>query len=198
MTIGSSNAQELKRAWKADLSRYEELRKKSTEAEKSTDVGHSPSPPQLEFWTTIADFHPEYAELGAASRRLIEQEERAGYARDENVAIGVGWAASGPTADLDLAFNKGNSEIAFGRLLECVTPALRADTVFNEYRGRYRALYHLTFSQVDELNGWVYRELFGYDPDDPWAGLANLDSLTALPKDRGVSLTREKRAAVER
>jgi hypothetical protein len=39
---------------------------------------------------------------------------------------------------------------------------------------------------VDILNDFVYTEIFHYDPHDPWIGLAQLDRLAALPKDRGL------------
>jgi hypothetical protein len=66
---------------------------------------------------------------------------------------------------------------------------LKADTAYNEYCGRFVALQWLDDNPkepIEELNRHVYTRIFGYNPDDPWAGLARLDSLTALPKDRGL------------
>ena len=34
---------------------------------------------------------------------------------------------------------------------------------------------------LEEINGRVYRDLFGTPPEDPWLGLAPNDGYTALP-----------------
>ena len=157
-------------------------------------------PQQLpNFWEVAAKFHPEYAELSAASRRLIRQEAKIGEIREREKLR--------PSPGLDFAFSKGGDERAVATLLACVEPALQADTIYNEYRGRYFALRRLSGLRsnpnlpspfdddgwpvaqppsLEVVNDFVYSEIFHYDPDDPWIGLARLDSLTALPKDRGL------------
>jgi hypothetical protein len=177
---------ELRRAWQADCEKYAELPTHPAKQVPS-EVGYAPSAPR-DFWSTIADFHPEYAELGQASRELMEHEAVVGYyapidSPEHRVA-----RKHGDRVIPVLAWVKGGDEAILGTLLNCVTPSLQADTLYNEYCGRFIALELLADSpreSAEELNQWIYRHVFGYDPDDPWAGLSRLESLTALP-NRGL------------
>lgn len=188
---------DLKKAWKADIAKYEVWRRQQDQSDPSSEVvGHVPQQP-LTFWEVAARFHPEYSELSKASVALVKQEEGVGQSRATE--------SLRPTADLDYAFTKGGDESAISMLVACVQPTLQADTVYNEYCGRYAALRYLnpdpqkspfdddhrsfaptSLTPLEQLNDFVYAQVFHYEPDDPWIGLARFDSLTALPKDRGL------------
>ncbi|WP_254507692.1 hypothetical protein [Anatilimnocola floriformis] len=205
--------EDLQTAWKADLVKYQEVLREISKADAPPEsIGYVPPPPPS-FWEAVASFHPEYSELSKASRTLVKREaivaER--YGRERTRPTGN----SQPTADLDYAFSKGGDERAMHTLLACIQPALQADTIYNEYCGRYAALRHMNPirdpnasvfdddykqfavggpqpTQLMLLNDFVYSQIFNYDPKDPWIGLARLDSLTALPKDRGLKQARSK------
>jgi hypothetical protein len=194
---------DLRKAWKADVGKYEVWRRQQEQSEPSTDVVGLVPQTTLSFWEVAARFHPEYSDLSQASVALVKQEERVGRTRaTENLR---------PTADLDYAFTKGGDENAISMLVACVQPTLQADTVYNEYCGRYSALRYLNpdpaktpfdddyrsfaptaLTQLEQLNDFVYSQIFHYEPADPWIGLARLDSLTALPKDRGLKRSERK------
>ena len=185
----------LAKTWKADVARYEELQRQPRKVNPYTDrVGWAPQPPPG-FWEAAAGFHPEYAELSKASLALIEQEAVA--AENSNREPRMRKKPDAPSPDLDYAFAKGGDEWALNRFISCIEADLIADTLHNEYCGRYETLRWLNkpdspniplpFPQtLDELNDFVYTAIFHYNPDDPWIGLTRLDSLTALPKDRGL------------
>lgn len=195
--------QELEACWKADVAKYEELQRRPRKAEvESKYVGWVEKRPQT-FWEVAADFHPEYAELGQTSLHLIQHEAMLAY-------YGEIYEGQKPIATKYgeriiplMSFSKGGDERVFQQLLDCVQPALRADTLHNEYAGRYFGLRYLLGEQrydrnregnysIDELNEAVYSQIFGYPPGDPWAGLSQLNSLTALPKDRGLKQAERK------
>jgi hypothetical protein len=97
-----------------------------------------------------------------------------------------------------MSWVKGGDEAILGMLLNCVTPNLQTDTLFNEYSGRNWTLQRLDEipdESLEEMNRRLYHAVFGYNPDDPWAGLSHLESLTALPKDRGLIDASQRAAA---
>lgn len=181
---------ELEQSWAKDVATYQDLLQKAGEPSPSQEVGVPPS--QLpDFWQSIGGFHPDYAKLGTASKELVKHEALVGlysqvygYAADKQIA-----RMHGDRVVPVLSWVKGGDEAILGMLLACVSPAMEADTAYNEYCGRYVALQFLDDrpkEPIEELNQHVYMRIFGYNPDDPWAGLSRLDSLTALPKDRGL------------
>jgi hypothetical protein len=180
---------ELKLAWDVDVKRYRELQNQPEKPDRMMDVvGYGLAQPH-DFWTTIADFHPEYAALGTASRELIQYEAVAGYYSAIDNAEKRVATRHGDRVIPALSWVKGGDEAILQMFMGCVAPALRADTVFNEYRGRYTALEYLKDlpkKPLEEVNGWLYEMVFGFDPADPWAGLSELNSFTALPKSRGL------------
>jgi hypothetical protein len=187
----------LAKAWKSDVVKYEELQRQPQKKVPSTDeVGSVPQPPPG-FWEVAAGFHPEYAELSKASLALIEQEVAAAKNSDREPRMRKKPKPDAPTTDFDFAFAKGGDESALDRFIACIKPDLIADTLHNEYCGRYKTLgwldepdYRYGLSKFPQtlhgLNDFVYTAIFNYNPDDPWIGLTRLDSLTALPKDRGL------------
>jgi hypothetical protein len=205
---------DLAKAWMTDVAKYRAHLRTLIAAEATPEqIGIVP-PPVPSFWEVAATFHPEYSELSKASQALVRQEAKAGEKRGRETLRPTNNLR--PTNDLDYAFSKGGDERALHTLLACIQPTLQADTIYNEYRGRYAALRHLThvpmaglspfdddyrsFSKdliptpsprpaptpLEALNDFVYSQIFHYDANDPWIGLARLDSLTALPKDRGL------------
>lgn len=189
----------LKSAWDADVSKYLDLQRKPQKPWTFDEVGWAPPAPQ-DFWTTVADFHPEYAELGKASRELVQHEALVGlysrvYPGNEHQRVAT---KHGDRLIPTMSWVKGGDEAILGMLLSCVTPDLQTDTLFNEYCGRSWALQWLKRSpgqSLEELNCDVYDTVFSYHPDDPWAGLSRLESLTALPKDRGLIDASQRAAA---
>ncbi len=185
----------LEKAWQADVAKYEELMRQPRKKWEYTEhVGLAPQP-LPGFWGVAGEFHPEYAELSKATLDLIKHEAVLGYYEKispEGPRIAT---QHGVRVRSIQAFLKGGDEAIMGMLLNCVEPALCSDTLQNEYCGRYVALQWLKDTPQEplvELNKNVYRYIFAYEPHDPWIGLAQLGSLTALPKDRG--LIREARA----
>jgi hypothetical protein len=186
----------LEQDWWNDVEKYEAACREERRSPPSLDVGLPPLPPP-DFWRTIGDLHPEYAELGKTSKKLVKHEAVVGlydelYGRQPDERIATEY---GDRIIPVMAWVEGGDEAIMGMLLRCVTPALESDTVYNEYCGRYsalRILVHDPGEPVDELNRWIYANIFGYYPDDPWAGLARLESLTGLPKDRGLIDERRK------
>jgi hypothetical protein len=179
---------ELKRAWESDVKKYDALQSQSRRPAELSDVGCAPSSPR-DFWATIADVHPEYAELGKASRELLQHEAVVGYYASIDSPEHRVATKHGDRVIPALSWIKGGDEAILGMFMHCVTPALQADTLFNEYSGRNWALRWLEHSpreRLEEMNDRLYDMVFGYHPNDPWAGLSRLESLTALPKDRGV------------
>lgn len=181
---------ELEAAWREDVAKYEEFQRQPKKSEVTADyVGQAPDRKKKTFWEVVAEFHPEYGELSPVSLGIIQHEALLGY-------NGKYFAGEKPVATRYgeriipiLGFAKGGDEGAIKQLLQCIQPSMKMDTVQNEYAGRYGALRYMLKgfdSTLDELNEEVYEHIFGYDPKDPWIGLANLDSLTALPKDRGL------------
>lgn len=72
-----------------------------------------------------------------------------------------------------------------GRLLANLAATVALEEVLNQYRLRpriYRRLAELeTPPDLDELNAWVYAEVFRMPEDDPWLGLAPEGVYAALP-----------------
>jgi hypothetical protein len=180
----------LKRDWDSDVSKFRTSQDKQQSTRTFDEVGLAPSAPE-DFWTTIANFHPEYAELGKSSRELVQHEALVGlysrvYPGQEHQRVATKY---GDRLIPTMSWVKGGDEAILGMLLGCVSPGLQADTLFNEYCGRNWALQRLEQTPDEplvEMNRRLYEMVFGYNPDDPWAGLSRLESLTALPKDRGL------------
>lgn len=192
--------EKIEQDWWNDVEKYEALCREPRKPASRDYVG-SPPAPLPDFWRTIGDLHPEYAELSKVSEDLVKHEavvglynEIYGSWTEERIATKYGDRIV-PV----MAWVKGGDEATMGMLLRCVTPALKSDTVYNEYFGRHWALRILVDAPnlaVNKLNVHVYTSIFGYSPDDPWAGLTRLESLTGLPKDRG--LIDDRRTAEER
>jgi hypothetical protein len=181
---------EIEQAWANDIAKYRDLLQKTDEPNSLQKVGVPPTT-LPDFWQSIGNLHADYAELGATSKELVKHEALVGLYTE-----GYGDAAEkriatehGDRVIPVLSWVKGGDEAILAMLLSCISPALKADTAYNEYCGRFVALQWLDDNPkepIEELNRHVYTRIFGYNPDDPWAGLARLDSLTALPKDRGL------------
>jgi hypothetical protein len=175
--------------WWNDVVKYEAACREESKSSPSLDVGLPPLPP-ASFWQTIGDLHPEYAEFGKATQELVKYEAVVGYyanvsSRPEDKIA----TRYGDRVVPAQAWVKGGDEAIMAMLFRCVIPAIKSDTVYNEYCGRHFALSRLDRrpkTLVNALNWVVYDEIFGYPPDDPWAGLSQLDSLTGLPEDRGL------------
>jgi hypothetical protein len=178
----NAQVEALEKAWAEDLKKYEaELTAKDEQTR--VEVGEPPKR-FLEFWSTVAGYHPEFGEFDEIATRLIRQEaeETQSVASTANHELGDGHGAS-----LAFAFAKGSTESMLETLMKhCLRRDLATDCVYNEYRGRYVALQwdELLTSHVDGLNEQVYENIFGYSLSDPWLGIAH--KFAALPRSGGL------------
>jgi hypothetical protein len=128
------------------------------------------------MWQKIAALHAEDAALDAGARKLI--------------------TAKGPNAFEAgrVATSKSIVEDPMLRKMRAMERSISEDTVRNEYQ-LHRLIHEwLANNQtppVDQLNSWVYAELFLTPDSDPWLGLLPADAYAALEND-GLSLTAKR------
>jgi hypothetical protein len=123
-----------------------------------------------ELWKAIADLHREDVHLDESSVALMRQEfPRAAVAGR-------------------VATTKRAVEDPVLRIVRAFEDSMSLDTVRNEYLLHRRVHERLAESATgtmdfNELNEWVYAELFLTPSKDPWLGLAPSDVYTALDGD---------------
>jgi hypothetical protein len=154
--------EQIEQNWKSDL------------ASAGLDAGLTAADLQDEdAWRKVAALHGDQAALDAASIEVI---------RTENPNA----AQAGR-----LALTKARVEDPILRLVAELQTNIALDTVRNEHRlhGRIhrRLADDLEASRdVEDLNEWVYAELFLTPSSDPWLGLAPTNTYTAL-RNNGVA-----------
>ncbi len=123
-----------------------------------------------DLWKAVADLHRSEVKLDGSSVAVMGREfPRAAIAGK-------------------LAVTKSRQENPVLRMVRTFEDSMTLDTVRNEYLLHRRV--HEKFAKdvkpprdVDELNEWVYAELFLTPSRDPWLGLAPNDVYTALEND---------------
>jgi hypothetical protein len=120
------------------------------------------------LWQELANLHREAVKLDVASVALMRTEFPTA-AQAGRIAMG----------------GKGRMEDPILRVVRRFEESIALDTVRNEYllhrriHEKFAAGEALT-ANVDQLNEWVYAELFLTPSSDPWLGLAPPDVYTAL------------------
>jgi hypothetical protein len=127
-------------------------------------------------WQKIAALHAEDATLDASAKKLIT-------AKGSN-AIEASRRALSKSIVEDPMLPK----------MRAMERSISEDTVRNEYQLHRQIHEWLANNQtppVDQLNSWVYAELFLTPDSDPWLGLLPADAYAALEND-GLSLTAKR------
>lgn len=186
----SEQRKSLEKNWAIDLAAYRKAVAESAEPRRDA-VGETPAG-YLDFWQHLGRLHPEFSELDPASRQLISQE--ANNILQTRHAADQAHKDDAAGSSLSWSYAKGGSETVLeATMRHCLREDLAADSVQNEYRGRYAALDLIQhYRHVDRLNQWVYEDLFGYDPSDPWLGINNTRRFTGLPRDGGLHFESQK------
>jgi hypothetical protein len=122
-----------------------------------------------ELWQAVANLHREDVKLDEASVAVVRKEFPAAVA-------------------MRAAVSKTAVEDPVLRLVRSFEDSMSLDTVRNEYllhrkiHERFAARDAIT-ADVNQLNEWVYADLFLTPSSDPWLGLAPNDVYTALEND---------------
>jgi hypothetical protein len=120
-------------------------------------------------WSRLAALHTSDARLDQQTRELI---------RAKNPSA---WEAG------RLTTSKVYTETPFIRVLKNLERSIAEDTVRNEYL--FHSAIHQWLSttdaatEVDTLNAKIYAQLFLTPDSDPWLGLVQTDSFSALPNE---------------
>lgn len=131
-----------------------------------------------ELWKAIAELHRDDVQLDEPSIKLIRRE----FPRAADAGR--------------FAISKGRLEDPVLRMVRSFEDSMSLDMVRNEYL-LHRRIHELfadgaaVTATVDELNEWVYAELFLTPSSDPWLGLAPRDVYTALEGDGRTEPARE-------
>ena len=122
-----------------------------------------------EVWQAIANVHRSDVKLDESSVAVVRKEFPAAVA-------------------MRAAVSKSRQEDPVLRMVRTFEDSIALDTVRNEYllhrriHEKFAAKETLT-TDFDQLNEWVYAELFLTPSSDPWLGLAPNDVYTALDND---------------
>ncbi len=165
-------AQEVDEQWQADLKQVAE-----DESVVPADAAGLEAAMTDPLWDQIAALHAADAKLDRSSVTLIRREN--------------------PTAAQAgrLAMSKAYVEDPVLRLVRNFESTIALDTVRNEYllHRRIHEWYAAGTapSELDSLNARVYGELFLMPLDDPWLGLAPIDTYSALDNNGVVRAEKE-------
>jgi hypothetical protein len=122
-----------------------------------------------ELWQAVANLHREDVKLDEASVAVVRKEFPAAVA-------------------MRATESKRKQEDPVLRLVRSFEDSMTLDTVRNEYL-LHRKIHErfaagdAVVADVNQLNEWVYAELFLTPSSDPWLGLAPNDVYTALEQD---------------
>ncbi|HWM89105.1 MAG TPA: hypothetical protein VNO33_24810 [Kofleriaceae bacterium] len=140
---------------------------------QALQLGTQLSLDQARAWEQASDF---WAQVGAALARReparLDRHSRALIAALEP----ADWARAGqtlPRAGID-------------RLIASFEAVMTRDAAYNElvlHQQIHARMATTRPTGLDELNRWVYAELFQTPAEDPWLGMATPDAFTGLPRD---------------